>query len=228
MSKETQLQTYEKLAKTLRRSRSKRPFLGPLRRELLSHAQGAVLEVAVGPGINFQFYPPGLRVTAVDFSPSLLAMARVAPRSPGLEVTFLEADVEQLAFEAHSFDTVVSTHSLCAYEDPVRVLRQLSRFCRPGGQILLLEHGLSTGRWYSPALNGLLRALDGWNLKHVGCHTGRDMLKIIQASGIGVRRVEASFGGVHYLIVARPQPVSPGERAAERTAPGPLQEPNTD
>ena len=78
MAKQTQIETYEKLAKKPSNLNSKSVFLKDLRKKLLSHAAGKTLEVGVGPGTNFQFYPPDVAITAVDFSPSLLNMARSA------------------------------------------------------------------------------------------------------------------------------------------------------
>jgi ubiquinone/menaquinone biosynthesis C-methylase UbiE len=106
------------------------------RQKLLYFARGNVLEVAVGAGANFSFYPPGVRITAVDFSPEMLKRARNAADEYGIEVEF-KSDVETLTFPPDSFDTVVSTLSLCGYEDPVGVLNRFSRWSRKDGCILL-------------------------------------------------------------------------------------------
>ena len=205
MAKQTQIETYEKLAKKLSNLNSKSVFVKDLRNKLLSHAAGKVLEVGVGPGTNFQFYPPDVAITAVDFSPSLLNMARSAAQSLGLHIDFIESDVEQLELEDNAFDTVVSTHSLCAYDDPLRVLKNFNRYCRTDGRILLLEHGLSTNRSYSSIVNLVIKWIDGWNVKHVGCHTNRDILKLVEESCIQIERVETSFLGLHYMVIGKPR-----------------------
>ena len=101
---------------------------------------GRVLEVGCGTGLNLPLYSPAevASVTAVDLSAGMLAEARRAAAS--VPVTFVQADVEQLPFAAASFDTVVSTFSLCVFPDPLAALKSMVRVVKPGGAVLLLEH----------------------------------------------------------------------------------------
>ena len=92
------------------------------REKLLSSAKGKVLEVAVGAGANFQYYPRGDEVTAVDFSGEMLKKAKAAAIEEGMDAQFIHSDVESLSFEDYSFDTIISTLSLCGYENPMKVL----------------------------------------------------------------------------------------------------------
>lgn len=140
------------------------------RSRLLEAAEGRVLELAVGAGANFPYYPPGVKVTAVDFSTAMLEHAKRAAARSLLEVQFVCGDIESLALPEQSFDTVVSTLSLCAYEHPLAVLRQMRRWCRPGGRILLLEHGKST----NPPLALLQKAADPLLSRMLGCHHTRE------------------------------------------------------
>jgi ubiquinone/menaquinone biosynthesis C-methylase UbiE len=110
-----------------------------LRSRLLRSAAGRVLEVAAGTGVNMGHYPAGVDIVSVDLSPSMLARAR-SRGAPKVAVM----DAGQLAFRDGSFDTVVSTLGTCTFPDPVEALREMRRVCRPGGRILLLEHGRST------------------------------------------------------------------------------------
>ncbi|BCU82459.1 SAM-dependent methyltransferase [Polycladomyces abyssicola] len=171
------------------------------RQKLLYFARGNVLEVAVGAGANFSFYPPGVRITAVDFSPEMLKRARNAADEYGIEVEFIQSDVETLTFPPDSFDTVVSTLSLCGYEDPVGVLNRFSRWCRNDGLILLMEHGLSS----NPFLSFLQKALDPLAYRLVGCHQNRDMMNLIRSSDLVVEKVESHWAGVVHLVWAKPR-----------------------
>lgn len=115
MNKDKIIRTFDKQAKIYekrRRKRSERKW----REKLLSHAKGKVLEVAVGAGANFHFYPQEVEVTAVDFSEGMLKKAKEAAIEEGIEAHFILSDVESLSFEDNSFDTVISTLSLCGYE----------------------------------------------------------------------------------------------------------------
>lgn len=170
------------------------------RRRLIGSAQGKVLEVGVGAGANFSFYSDGVDVTGVDFSGEMLSKARVAAVECGVQAEFVQSDVETLEFPEASFDTVVSTLTMCGYKDPLAVLKKFNRWCRPNGQILLLEHGISSN-WLAgviqKAVNPLFRRM-------AGCHMDRDMLRIFRESGIQMIRTERHMLGAVYLAWAKP------------------------
>lgn len=112
----------------------------PWRQKLLAHAGGCVLEVGVGTGKNFPWYPPGVALTGIDIAEKMLAAARQRARRLGLAVELHLADVQALEFRGGVFDTVVSTFVFCSVPDPVRGLRELARVVKGEGKILLLEH----------------------------------------------------------------------------------------
>src|SRR6056297_2154420 len=90
------------------------------RQELLAGARGRVLEVGVGTGKNLPYYPEGTEVTAIDFSPNMIARARTRRDALQLEqIELKEMDVQQLAFADDTFDTVVSTCVFCSVPLPV-------------------------------------------------------------------------------------------------------------
>jgi ubiquinone/menaquinone biosynthesis C-methylase UbiE len=112
----------------------------PWRQKLLSLAGGRVLEVGVGTGKNFPWYPPGVSLTGIDIAEKMLAAARQRARRLGLAVDLHLADVQALEFRRGVFDTAVSTFVFCSVPDPVRGLRELGRVVKGEGKILLLEH----------------------------------------------------------------------------------------
>lgn len=110
-------------------------------------------------------------------------------------------DVESLDFEEDTFDTIVSSGSLCGYDDPVHVLNKMNKWCKKDGQILLLEHGLFS----SSALAWLQKKVDPLNVKMIGCHLDRDILKIVESSDLVIDKHERALGGYLYLIWAKPR-----------------------
>lgn len=180
--------------------RRKRQDLKAWRQKLLQTAKGAVLEVAVGAGANFPYYHSHVEVTAVDFSPEMLKRAKEAAREYGIKADFIQADVESLAFAPDSFDTVVSTLSLCGYKDPMRMLRQFNRWCKKDGNILLMEHGISS----NIVIASLQNALDPFAYRMAGCHQNRDMIHIIRSSGLRIEQVERYWMGMVHLVWAKP------------------------
>ncbi|HET7578828.1 MAG TPA: class I SAM-dependent methyltransferase [Bacillales bacterium] len=169
-------------------------------RRMCSQARGETLEAAIGAGMNFPHYPKSIRLTAVDFSPTMLGEAKKAAKAYGIETDFILSAVEELDFPADSFDTIVSTGTLCTYEEPKLVLNLFNRWCKPDGQILLLEHGLST----LPPLAFLQKGLDSFAVKAIGCHQNRDIEKIVRSSDIQIKHIERAVLGYLYIIQAKP------------------------
>lgn len=199
MDKEKLIKTFDRQAKSYEKRRLYRSE-EKWRRRLLPAAKGNILEVGVGAGANFQYYPKDVKVTAVDFSLEMLDKAKVAAMEEGIEAQFVHADVETLMFEQNSFDTIVSTLSLCGYDHPIRLLQAFNKWCKPDGQILLLEHGKSS----NIVLSTLLTLLNPLNKRFVGCHLNRDILKIVQESNIAIERVEHYIAGAVHLVWAKP------------------------
>lgn len=178
---------------------TRRRMMGAWRKQLLQDVSGNVLEIAVGAGANFPYYDMGrMRLTAVDFSPMMLQRARRIAGEMDIKADFIESDIEDLDFPPQSFDCVVSTLSLCGYEDPVRVLRNMKKWSKPGGRIYLLEHGLGK----NPALKTALRLANPIARRMSGCHWNRNIESLVLDSGLRIERMERHWGGMIYLIWA--------------------------
>lgn len=179
---------------------SRQRTLGEWRSRLLQDVDGKVLEVAVGAGANFPYYNrETVDLTAVDFSPEMLKSAQRMAADLDLKVSFQQHDIETLQLPERSFDCVVSTLSLCGYDDPLQVVNKLNRWCKPGGRIYLLEHGISHIK-----LLGITQHLLNPAARRIsGCHFNRDILGIVQSSDIEIIKTERYYGGMVHLIWAR-------------------------
>jgi methyltransferase OMS1 len=106
-------------------------------------------------------------------------------------------DAHQLRFPIQSFDTVVDTFGLCSYADPVLVLQEMKRVCKPNGRILLIEHGEGHYNWMNKILdNGACAHAHNW-----GCIWTQDLMKLIEkASGLEVVSLSRFHFGTTYLI----------------------------
>jgi phosphatidylethanolamine/phosphatidyl-N-methylethanolamine N-methyltransferase len=103
-----------------------------------------VLEVGVGTGINLSLYPDNCSVTGIDFSESMLEIARDrASRKNIRNVRLVQMDAADLKFADNSFDIVYAPYLISVVPDPVRVAGEMRRVCRPGGRVILLNHFLS-------------------------------------------------------------------------------------
>jgi phosphatidylethanolamine/phosphatidyl-N-methylethanolamine N-methyltransferase len=121
------------------------PFAWAARRAAMRHinrGKGRVLEVGVGTGIALPAYAGHLRVTGIDLSPDMLALARrrVARRRLEHVEALVEMDAADLDFADGSFDTVVAMHVVTVAPEPGQVMAELERVCRPGGEVVLVNH----------------------------------------------------------------------------------------
>lgn len=110
--------------------------------ELLNKRKGRLLEVGVGTGLSLPEYGHHLEIVGIDLSPDMLDKARERVADEDLtNVTGLhEMDAGELAFEDGSFDTVVAMYVMTVVPEPEKVMRELARVCRPGGEVLLVNH----------------------------------------------------------------------------------------
>ncbi|MGH3900037.1 MAG: class I SAM-dependent methyltransferase, partial [Pseudonocardiaceae bacterium] len=97
---------------------------------------GEVLEVAIGTGLNLEHYPPDVRLTGIELSSGMLAIARRRAVALDRHVELQVADAEALEMPTATFDTVVCTFSLCAIPDHRKALAEMARVLRPGGVLL--------------------------------------------------------------------------------------------
>jgi ubiquinone/menaquinone biosynthesis C-methylase UbiE len=152
-----------------------------LRRRLLRRTSEEVLEIAVGTGANFPYYPEGCRITAVDVSLEMLEVARRKAGTLGLEVVLQVMDAEALSFP-----------------DPVAALKEMARVCKPNGRILLLEHGRSDREWV-----GRLQDLrEESHARRLGCHWNREPLELVEQAGLVPVCARRTFLGVFHEIEA--------------------------
>jgi SAM-dependent methyltransferase len=155
--------------------------LAAYRSRIIPAAAGRVLEIGIGSGLNLPFYSRNVtRVTGLEPSPKLLAMARRAERAGNGSVEFIEGSAEAIPLEDASVDTVVTTWTLCSIPDALRALRDMRRVLRPGGRLLFVEHGRAPDAnviWWQDRLTPVWKRLGG------GCHLNRAIRTLIEGAG---------------------------------------------
>jgi len=170
-------------------------------RELLwSKIEGSkILEVGVGTGKNFPYYPSGAEVVAIDFSEKMLARARSRAQRDGVRVELQHMDVQELQFGDDTFDTVADTFVFCSVPDPILGLREIGRVCKPGGKVVMLEHVLSASRLVSLVMN----AINPMVVRMMGANINRRTAENVSQSGLTVEQVTDLGLGIFKLIEAR-------------------------
>ncbi|MGR8981007.1 MAG: class I SAM-dependent methyltransferase [Gammaproteobacteria bacterium] len=158
-----------------------------------------ILEVGVGTGKNFDYYPKNVRITAIDFSPEMLKQARRNKERKRAEVELELMDVQSLHYANNSFDAVVGSFVFCSVPSPMKGLKELYRVCKPGGQVLLLEHVLSS----RPLIAGVMNALNPLVVRLVGANINRNTVKNVKACNFSSVLVDERSSDIIKLIEAR-------------------------
>jgi ubiquinone/menaquinone biosynthesis C-methylase UbiE len=164
-----------------------------------SRASGEVLEVAVGTGRNFPFYPQGVRLSGIDLSPAMLEIARKKADDLGLDADLREGNAQELPFPDASFDTVVCTLSLCNIPDDRRAIAEMKRVLRPGGRLLLLDHVRSSSKVWLAAQ----RLLEPLSWRFSCDHLLRRPLEHVLAEGFEVEQRERYKADIVERLSAR-------------------------
>jgi ubiquinone/menaquinone biosynthesis C-methylase UbiE len=169
-------------------SGSEEAGLADRRHALLAQANGRVLEIGAGTGLNLAHYPQSIE--EIVFAEPEEPMARRLSRrlsEAGRSAQVVTARAESLPFEDDSFDTVVSTLVLCTVSDPERSLSEIARVLRPGGQFLFLEHiraeDPKLARWQD-------RLVRPWRVFGHGCTPNRPTPAFIEASSLSLEELE--------------------------------------
>lgn len=187
--------------------------IGVLREDVVSEAQGDVLEVGAGTGVNFARYRWN-RLTslhATDWVDRRVVLAErfralhSRPSGAGTEPRFAAsvADVQELPFPDASFDTVVATLLFCSVPDAHRGLAEVRRVLRPGGRYLFIEHVVPD----EPRAAALFHTVNPvWRHLAGGCNLTRDTARTIVAAGFRITRRAAASGRVFIAGVAEVHP----------------------
>jgi ubiquinone/menaquinone biosynthesis C-methylase UbiE len=163
-----------------------------VRQRIVPLAQGRVLEIGVGPGVNFAHYDPTRisKVYALEPNPGMIRLAERQRRRTELDVEFLDLPGERIPLEDSTVDTVLSTFTLCTIPGVVEALRGVRRVLKPGGKLIFFEHGLSPDprvrrwqEWSEPIPHWLFE----------GCHVTRDIPSLIEQSGFRIEQMETAY-----------------------------------
>jgi ubiquinone/menaquinone biosynthesis C-methylase UbiE len=165
--------------------------LAAYRSRIIPAAEGRVLEIGIGSGLNLPYYSPNVgHVIGLEPSPKLLAMARRVERTASRPVEFIEGSAEAIPLKDASVDTVVTTWTLCSIPDAPRALGDIRRVLRPAGRLLFVEHGRAPNpnvMWWQDRLTPVWKRLGG------GCHLNRAIGTLIEDAGFKLDRIATGY-----------------------------------
>lgn len=168
------------------------PQIMKARSRIVPQAEGDVLELGCGGGINMQFYDPA-RINSfagLDPSPALLDASRAAAQAKGMRADIRAGIGEAMPFDDASFDTILVTFTLCSVDDQHQVLSEMRRVLRPGGNALFLEHGSAPDenvRKWQRRIEPLWSRISG------NCHLTRAITGAYEGAGFKILRGEKGY-----------------------------------
>lgn len=178
------------------------------RSRCLKDIRGVVLEIGFGAGHNLPYYPRGVtKVVGIDPSGKSAQLGRKRIAAAPFPVETIGLSAEKIPLGDASFETIVSTFTLCSIRDVVRALREVRRVLAPAGQFYFVEHGLAEDprvvRWQN-RLNGIEQRVFG------GCNLNRPISTLIEQAGFTIEQLDhgylkgaPKFAGYLYRGVAR-------------------------
>lgn len=179
---------YEKLASVYDYTFGPTLHLGRLTAiQRLGIARGdEILEVGVGTGINVPLYPTTCQITGVDLSDSMLEKARTRiARHDVRNVRLLQMDAAELKFPDNSFDIVYAPYVISVVPDPVQVVSEMRRVCRPGGRFVLLNHFLSAN-WLLARIERIISPMT----VHIGFKADLDLPAFLTQAALRPQSIE--------------------------------------
>jgi len=162
------------------------------RAALVPQAQGVVLEVGMGTGLNVPFYDPAKvsRIIGIEPDAGMRALGRDRYLAAGMPIEVLPAGGEDLPLEDNIADTALLTYTMCTIPDVEAALAEIHRVLKPGGRVLFSEHGRSKdkgiARWQD-------RITPLWKRVAGGCHLNRDPVALLRKNGFKIERVERTY-----------------------------------
>jgi ubiquinone/menaquinone biosynthesis C-methylase UbiE len=171
----------------------------PLRERVCAELIGDVLEIGFGSGNNVAFYPSTITtLTAIEPSDTAWRIAGKRVSASPVRIKRGHLDAQRMPFPDASFDSALSTWTLCTVPDPVAALHEIRRVLKPGGPLHFVEHGLAPDpkvqRWQH-RMNGMQRRMFG------GCNLNRPIVALIERAGFTVTDVDEFYekGGPKFV-----------------------------
>lgn len=181
------------------------------RLRIIPQAQGVVLEVGIGSGLNLPLYDRNkvTELIGIDPGEGIVNLGRKRAAALQFPVRFILLEGESIPLEAKSVDTVVVTYTLCTIPGVQAALEGMRKVLKPGGRLLFCEHGLAPDENVARTqqrLSGLWKKIAG------GCHLNRDIPNVLETGGFRVNQLDSyylqsapRFAGYHYVGSAIPR-----------------------
>ncbi len=162
------------------------------REKIVPQAEGRILEIGMGSGINIPFYNPDKveKVWGLEPSEGMREKARPRVEAAPFELEWLGLPGEEIPLDNDSADTIVLTYTLCTIPDWRAAVEQMRRVLKPGGKLLFSEHGKAPDeavRKWQDRINPVWKKIGG------GCHLNRDIPKLLTEGGFAIKKLDTMY-----------------------------------
>jgi len=178
------------------------------REKIVPQAQGVILEVGIGSGLNIPFYDRTKveKIIGLDPSPELNAMAQKVADEHAVSIDFILSGAEDIPLPDNHVDSVLVTYTMCTIPDALTANKEMLRVLKPDGRLIFCEHGLApdakVSKWQS-------RIDPFWGKIAGGCHLNRNIPELIRSAGFQIQTMDEmylpstpKFAGYNYWGVA--------------------------
>jgi len=162
------------------------------RRLTVPQAEGVVLEVGIGSGLNLPFYDASKVKKIIGIDPDDQMWARSQKRRSGFQIPIERIGLsgEDISLDSNFADTVLATYTLCTIPDPIAALKEMRRVLKPGGKLVFLEHGQAPDahiRKWQERIDPYWKKIAG------GCHPGRPIPSLLNEAGWRVEHLAQGY-----------------------------------
>lgn len=162
------------------------------RKKVVPLAEGKILEVGIGSGLNLPFYNKSkiIEIWGIDPSEELNAMAKRVATEENINVKFITSSAEDIPFPNNYFDTVLITYTMCTIPSVLKANEEMRRVLKSGGKMIFCEHGVSPDesiKKWQKRLNSIWGKIAG------GCNINRDIPMLIKSSGFKIVMMDEMY-----------------------------------
>ncbi len=181
------------------------------RKKVVPLAEGKILEVGIGSGLNLPFYEKSKieEIWGIDPSEELNVMAKKVAIEEGMNVNFITSSAEEIPFPNDYFDTVLITYTMCTIPSVLKANKEIRRVLKRSGKMIFCEHGVSPDeniKKWQKRLNSIWGKIAG------GCNINRNIPKLIKSSGFKIVKMDEMYlpktpriAGYNYWGYAKPE-----------------------
>ncbi|MDF0727720.1 class I SAM-dependent methyltransferase [Cytobacillus sp. S13-E01] len=168
-----------------------------IREDLISKAEGRVLEIGSGTGVNFPYYKNATQVDAVEPNSWMVKKSLKRKSQTNVPIQTYKLKAEKLPFPDDTFDTVVGTLVFCTISKPLEALKEIKRVSKPSAKFLFFEHVRMEQSFLGKTQDLLTPA---W--KHIcdGCHLNRNTLELVEQAHLSIEKVDSYYKGLFLAI----------------------------